>query len=84
MPVVMMTDVTGRLYGVLRWRPKSTLWAKFRQVARNHSIVPVYIEVVRLLHEGKALVLMIWYVTLPAFHLETPTVEPYVSIFVLH
>lgn len=55
-PVVVAEAVAGLLDGVLWGRSESTLRAPLGDVASELGIVPVYVEVVGLLHEGETLV----------------------------
>lgn len=82
--VVMADAVTRRLNGVLGWRPEPTLRTPLGQVAGAHFVVPVYIEVVGLLHERETFVQPLRETTLAASQLDASPVEPYVAVFVLH
>lgn len=82
--MVVPHAVAGALDGVLRRRPEPTLRAPLGQVSREHVVVPVYVEVVGLLHEGETLVQPLVEATLAASQLQPAPVEPYVAVFVLH
>lgn len=83
-PAVVVTRAVARRLDGVEWRPEPTLRTPLGLFAGAHFVVPVYIEVVGLLHERETLVQSLREATLATPQLQAPPVEPYVAVFVLH